>query len=118
MKKAVYYNSLPKFTHSTKDDIIKTFRPAKMLCIITPNVLYDINNLQTEYFCIILLAIYFVFSRLMFIVNDFEFELQWVRPLVPVSEFGMGTHIFAYLYVPTKIVMVHVPKPFFDVQRN
>ena len=32
---------------------------------------------------------------------------------VPVSDFGAGTRIFAYLRVPTKIVVVRVPKPFF-----
>ena len=32
---------------------------------------------------------------------------------VPVSDFGAGTRIFAYLRVPTKIVVVHIPKPFF-----
>ena len=32
---------------------------------------------------------------------------------VPVSEFGTGTRIFAYLYVPAKIVVVRVPKPGF-----
>ena len=32
---------------------------------------------------------------------------------VPVSDFGAGTRIFVYLRVPTNIMVVRVPKPFF-----